>query len=472
MMTLSLRRLLAVAASVLVLSALLISWASRPAAAASATFPATDDAYVRSDQPAANFGAATTVQVRTGPTYNAYLKFTVAGLVGTTTKATLRLFSRSTGGTAVKVLSVSDTTWTQGRVTYDTAPAMGAQVRATGALTAGAWVEVDVTPKVTGNGTYAFGLASGATAARIFDSKEGANPPQLVVETNTDPVVVVGGDVACAPSDPGLNGGLGTPGHCHERATAALIGQIAPAAVLMTGDGQYNSGVLADYNARYGSSWGAYRSITKPTVGNHDYGSTGAAGYFNYFGDAATPLQPGCRKACNGWYSFNVGSWHIVNINTECARTNGGVGCAAGSPQDLWLEKDLADNKYTCTLVMGHRPRWSSNSFASPDIAPLMDDMYAAGVDLYVTGHAHSYERFAPMNPAGAADPARGVRQFVVGTGGDNFSGFGTVVANSQVRKTGIFGVLKLNLHPSSYDWSFVADPSTPWSDSGTGTCH
>jgi hypothetical protein len=101
-----------------------------------------------------------------------------------------------------------------------------------------------------------------------------------------------------------------------------------------------------------------------------------------------------------------------------------------------------------------------------------MDDMYAAGVDLYVTGHAHSYERFAPMNPAGAADPARGVRQFVVGTGGDNFTGFGTVVANSQVRKTGIFGVLKLNLHPSSYDWSFVADPSTPWSDSGTGTCH
>ena len=471
-MTLSARRLLAVAASVLVLAGLLISWASRPANAATSSFSASDDAYVRSDQPALNFGTATTVQARTTPTYNSYLKFTVSGLVGQTSKATLRLFSRSTGTTAVKVLAVADTTWTQSAITFNTAPAMGAQVGATGALTAGAWVEVNVTTKVTGDGTYSFGLTAGATAARIFDSTEGANPPQLVVETNTDPVVVVSGDVACAPDDSGLNGGAGTPGHCHERATAALIGQIAPAALLMTGDGQYNSGSLADYTARYGSSWGAYRSITKPTLGNHDYGQSGAAGYFGYFGDTATPMQPGCRKACNGWYSFDVGAWHVVNINAECSRTNGGVGCAAGSPQDLWLEADLAAHPNTCTMVMGHRPRWSSNSFASPDIAPLMDDMYAAGVDLYVTGHAHSYERFAPMNPAGVADPAGGVRQFVVGTGGDNFSGFGTVVANSQVRKTGIFGVMKLNLHPDSYDWSFVADPSTPWSDSGTGACH
>ena len=169
----------------------------------------------------------------------------------------------------------------------------------------------------------------------------------------------------------------------------------------MTGDAQYNSGSVAEYNASYGPSWGQYRSITKPTVGNHDFGQSGAAGYFTYFGDAATPLQPGCTKNCNGWYSFDVGSWHIVNLNTECTRINGGVGCAAGSPQEQWLKADLAAHPNTCTMVMGHRPRWSSNSFESPDVAPLMDDMFAAGVDLYVTGHAHSYERFALRTPRG-----------------------------------------------------------------------
>lgn len=471
-MTLTGRRLLVLLVAGLTAAALIVSWASRPAAADTATVTPTDDAYVRSDQPTANFGTATSIQARTSPTYNGYLKFTVSGLTGSVSKATLRLFSRSSGTTAVRVSTVADTTWSEGAVTYGTAPAIGAQVASIAPLVSGAWSEVVVTSTVTGDGTYSFALSSGATSARIFDSREGANPPQLVVETSNDPVVAVGGDVACAPDDPGLNGGAGTPGHCHEQATAALIGQINPVALLMTGDGQYNSGSLADYTARYGANWGQYRSITRPTVGNHDYGQSGAAGYFSYFGDAATPLQPGCVKSCNGWYSFDVGAWHVVNINSECTRIDGGVGCAAGSPQEQWLQADLAAHSNGCTMVMGHRPRWSSNSFASPDIAPLIDDMYAAGVDLYVTGHAHSYERFAPQDPAGQADAARGIRQIVVGTGGDNFSGFGTVAANSEVRKTSIFGVMKLTLHPGSYDWSFIADPSTPWSDSGTGTCH
>jgi hypothetical protein len=369
---------------------------------------------------------------------------------------------------------VADTTWTEGAITYGTAPAIGAQLGTTGALTAGTWASVDVSAKVTGNGTYSFALTTGTTSARLFDSREAANPPQLVLETSptsSDPVVVAGGDVACATDDPSYNGGAGTATACHQKATAALIGQVNPAAVLDLGDSQYNSGSLTQYNASYGPSWGAYKSRTRPTVGNHDYGQSGAAGYFTYFGNNATPLQPGCTKSCNGWYSFDVGSWHIVNINAECTRTNGGAGCASGSPQDKWLEADLAAHPNKCTLVFGHRPRWSSNSFASPDIAPLIDDMYAAGVDLYVAGHSHAYERFASQNPAGQAD-ANGVRQFVVGTGGENFSGFGTVVANSQLRKSKAFGVVKLTLHAGSYDWSFVSDPSTPFADSGTGTCH
>ena len=466
------RRLLAAALSLPMLTGLVVVAESESAVAATTTttVTASADSYVRSDVPSANYGSATSVQADASPVTNGYLKFQVTGLTGRVTNATVRLFSRSTGTTVLRLWSVADTSWTEGGLTYANAPAIGASAGATGALTAGAWVEADVTTTVPGNGVYSFALTTGATAVRLVDSREAANPPQLVLQTSDDPVLVVGGDVACDPADPDFNGGAGTPGHCHQQATAALIGQIQPAAVLMLGDGQYNSGSLAEYNASYDPSWGQYKAITRPTVGNHDFGTSGAGGYFQYFGDLATPLQPGCTSACNGYYSFDVGTWHIVNLNTECARMTGGAGCATGSAQDTWLEADLAAHPNQCTLVFGHRPRWSSNSFASPDVAPLIDDMYAAGVDLYVTGHAHSYERFAPQNPAGQADP-NGVRQFVVGTGGDNFSGFGTVLPNSQVRKTSIFGVMTLALHPGSYDWSFVADPGTPWSDSGSDTC-
>jgi hypothetical protein len=401
----------------------------------------------------------------------------VSGVTGTVLKATLRLFSLTTAATSTAVSTVADTGWGETSITYDNAPAIGAEIGSTGGITAGAWASVDVTAAVTGNGTYSFALTTTSSGARSFDSREGTNPPQLVVESgtppppSTDPVVVVGGDVACAPDDPDYNGGNGTPGHCHHMVTAGLIGQVNPAAVLMVGDGQYNSGSLANYTTVYDPSWGQYKSRTNPAVGNHDYGTTGAGGYFRYFGNAATPRQPGCTSNCDGYYSFDVGAWHLVNINSECARLNGGAGCAVGSPQYEWLRADLGANAATCTIVFDHRPRWSSNSFASADIAPLVDLMYQDGVDLLLSGHSHSFERFAAQNPSGVAD-ANGVRQFVVGTGGAFFTGFGTVLPNSQVRRSSVFGVMKLTLHPTSYDWSFVPDPSTPFADSGTGSCH
>lgn len=465
-------RLLAALGSLPLAAVLLVSVTQPASADSTTTFTPTDDTYVRADVPDANFGLSTSLKAKSSPTYNAYLKFTVSGLTEPVSRATLRLFSRSTGSTVVKAFAVPDTTWSEYSVTYPTAPVMGRQVGQTGPLTAGTWAEIDLTSTVLGNGTYAFGLTAGATAARVFDSKEGANPPQLVIDTSNDPVVVAAGDVACATDDPSYNGGTGTATACHQSATASLIGQINPAALFMLGDGQYNSGSVASYTASYGPSWGQFMAITKPTVGNHDYGQSGAAGYFTYFGDTATPLQPGCRKGCNGWFSFDIGSWHIIDLNTECTRFNGGAGCAAGSPEELWLKADLAAHPALCTMVITHRPRWSSNSFATPEVAPFVDDMYAAGVDLYLTGHAHSYERFAPQNPAGQRDDAAGIREFVIGTGGESFSGFGTAAPNSQVRKTKVFGVMRFTLHPGSYDWSFVADPSTPFSDSGSGTCH
>jgi hypothetical protein len=253
------------------------------------------------------------------------------------------------------------------------------------------------------------------------------------------------------------------------KVTANLAQSLNPAAVLVLGDEQYNSGNPSDFLASYDKSWGSVKSLSRPVVGNHEYGTSGAGGYFGYFTTAATGGSS-CLSKCGGYYSFDLGSWHIVALNTECTRIDGGVGCAAGSPQETWLRNDLAQHSNRCTLAFGHRPRWSSNSFASADITPLVNDLVAAGVDVYAAGHSHSYERFNPQTASGAASPTD-LAQLVIGTGGSFYTGFGTVVPNSAVHKSNIFGVLKLTLHASSYDWSFVADPSTPYADSGSRTC-
>ncbi|WP_374967716.1 DNRLRE domain-containing protein [Terrabacter sp. BE26] len=443
--------------------------------AATVSVVASADAYVASNAPDANFGSGTTLQADASPVNIIYLKFDVTNFTAAPDQVLLHVYTRSTGTTPVK-LAVEPSSWTESGITYNNRPALGTLVANSGALTAGTWISIDVTKYVQSNGTYSFALTTGATAVRLFDSRESANAPYLEVTAgappSSDPVVVGAGDVACAPTEAAYNGGAGTATACHMGATAQLVQSLSPASVLMLGDGQYNSGTLSDYKTSYGASWGAFKSLTDPTVGNHEYGTTGAGGYFTYFGNLATPRQPTCTSRCDGYYSYDVGAWHIVSINAECTRINGGTGCAVGSPQETWLKADLAAHPNVCTLVYGHRPRWSSNSFASADIAPLVADMYDAGVDIYLSGHAHSYERFAPQDPSGKADATSGIRQFVVGTGGENFTGFGTTAANSQLRKTNIFGVMKLALHPQSYDFRFVPDPATPFSDSGSGTCH
>ncbi|MBM7857214.1 CBM96 family carbohydrate-binding protein [Lentzea nigeriaca] len=436
------------------------------------------DTYVQADQPSTNFGTSTTLRVDGSPVTNAYLRFNVTGLTAPPAKATLRVFSQTSGSTPVLLSAVADTTWSETGVTYNNAPPIGAQLGSSGALTAGTWVSYDVTSKVTANGLYSFALTTASTSSRTFDSREGTNKPEIVFEAAPpppppgSPVVVAAGDAACAPDDPNFNGGNGTATACRMKAVSDIALGIAPTAVFMLGDEQYNSGSLANFNASYDPSWGRLKTITRPVIGNHEYGTSGASGYFTYFGNAATPLQPGCTKNCNGWYSFNIGEWHVVVLNSECTRISGGTGCAVGSPQQQWLAADLAANPKLCTAAMFHRPRWSSNSFAFPDTAPLIDTMYAAGVDLLLTGHSHSYERFAPQNPSGALDNANGIQEIIVGTAGSFFTGFGTIEPNSQAHKSNIFGVMKLTMRPTGYDWAFVADPTTPFTDSGSRTCH
>jgi hypothetical protein len=481
-------------AGALVLGAL-VGLALQRSASAATTLTPVADSYVQADLPGSNFGTATSMKVDGSPVSVSYLKFVVSGVGGPPTKATVRVFNSLSTTTAIDLQPVADNGWTETGITYSNRPAPGGTAIAPPKpWGTDVWLTYDVTSLISGDGTYSFALDTTSSTSKSLPTRESStNQPQLVVETGTpDPsptstaasppstsgpstVIAVGGDVACGTTEANYNGGAGTDTACHMQQTSDLVLAMSPAQVFALGDLQYNSGSLADFNVSYNNSWGRFKGITKPVVGNHEYGTSGAAGYYTYFGSAASPQESGCTKNCLGYYSFDVGvgtsKWHIAVISSECTRIGGGVGCAKDSPQYNWLKADLAANSgTTCTAVLTHRPRWASNSFASPDIQPLVDLMDAYHVDLLLAGHAHSYERFAPQNAAGQAD-ANGIREIVVGTGGRDSQGFGTVVPNSLVRKNHIFGVMKLTLHPTGYDWQFVADPSTPFSDSGSGTC-
>jgi hypothetical protein len=448
--------------------------------AASTTPTAVDiaDSYVRSDQVTNNFGAATTLTGRTSPEIDSYLKFSVAGVTQQPGKATLRLWAETTGPNAMKIYPVADTSWTEGGLTFTNKPAFGPLLATSGASTSGQWLEIDVTSAVAGNGTLGLGFGSVSTPGKNFASREdSAHAPQLVIQnpppTNGDPVILAAGDIACSPADPNYNNGLGTATACHEKATSDLILSLTPSAVIALGDEQYAAGALTDFNISYDPTWGRFKSITHPTLGNHELGVTGASGYFDYFGDSATPLQPGCRSNCNAWYSYDMGNWHIINLNTEC--TTNGNNCVAGSAQDVWLQSELAKASaaHQCKLVTSHHPKWSSTTFAATDIDQLVQDMYNAHTDIYLTGHAHSYERFAPQDPSSNLDPANGITQFVVGTGGAYFTGWLPTLPNSAVHNNDTFGALKLVLHPTSADFQFMRDPTSGlFSDSGTINCH
>ncbi len=245
-------------------------------------------------------------------------------------------------------------------------------------------------------------------------------------------------------------------------ATAKLLQQ-TPGTVMAVGDLAYPDGSKENF-ACYDKTWGRVKARTRPAPGNHEFVAPGAAPYFEYFGAAAGDPQ-------NGYYSYELGTWHILVLNSECADVGG---CGAGSRQEKWLRADLAAHPAACTLAYWHKPLFSSGSAHGNDVSvkPLWQALYDANADVVVTGHDHDYERFALQNANGAADPARGIREFVVGTGGKNQRPFGDIDANSEARNADAFGVLKLTLHPGSYDWQFIPVAGKTFVDSGSGKCH
>ena len=293
----------------------------------------------------------------------------------------------------------------------------------------------------------------------------------LATKAAADPVVAAAGDIACSPSSQYFNGGAGTSTKCRQRYTSDLLVNRGLAAVLPLGDEQYDTGKLSSFLKSYDPSWGRVKPITFPAVGNHEYLTSGAAGYFDYFNGVGNfGGRAGDRN--KGYYSFDIGTWHIVALNSNCRRIAGG--CAPGSPEETWLRNDLATHPARCTLAFWHHPRFSSGGFGDDgQTEPLWQALYDAGADVVLTGHEHFYERFLPLDPTGAPDPARGLVEFTVGTGGKSIVGpRGAQHANSAVLNATTFGVLKLTLHPDGYDWEFVPASADPFRDSGSARCH
>lgn len=289
-----------------------------------------------------------------------------------------------------------------------------------------------------------------ALVGSVQSAQAEPNRPTKPAATPTATLVAVG-DIACPP------GSKVTATKCRQAATAAISRKLRPTRVIALGDLQYPDGTYRQFLGSYAKSWGKQRSITYPVAGNHEYNTRGATGYYRYF----KGRQPGAP----GYYRRSLNGWQLYFLNTNCNKIN----CAT---QRAWLEKELKAHPSRCAIIAGHHPRFSSGgehgSSAFMRSFWTIADRY--GVDVALSGHDHDYERFAPMNAAGAVT-STGIRQFVSGAGGKNHYKKGTTVPGSQRFISAYFGVLKLTLRPSSYSWQFV-DTAGKVRDSGTTGCH
>lgn len=460
----------------------------------SLTLTPTADSYIDSSLASSNFGSANPL-IASAAVRRALLKFNTALPPGSTVSSvSIRLYARSSPSSGGYEIHPEADSWTESTVTWTNQPAWNTAVLATGSKpVSGTWVTIPLpvnSVNTLGNSNFGIRFSVSGINAQFSSREDAINKPQLVIIYSGSPTVTVTPTATPAPSPTGTPTATPTPSAtptptpapgdiviaaagdivdtctgtgCEYYKVSDVILGIQPNTVLALGDLSNNSGSMNDYTGPFGNSWGRFKSLISPVPGNHDYGASGAANYYNYFGTAAHGL--------NGYYSFDTGSWHIVAINSNCAKVAGG--CAAGSPQELWLKSDLAANTKPCTIAFWHHPRYSSghdgdNTFMSD----IFGDLYNANAEIVLSGHSHDYERFAPQNNTGQLDTARGITQFVVGTGGAFWTGFGSLHPNSQVHQNSAHGALKLTLHANSYDWKFTPEAGKTWTDSGSASCH
>ena len=279
-------------------------------------------------------------------------------------------------------------------------------------------------------------------AALMFPFAAAQSPP---ADGEQAPVLLAAGDIARCE----ILGGA--------KATARLLDRL-PGTIITLGDNAYESGTPKEFEDCYAPTWGRHLERTRPAPGNHDYHTRDAAGYFGYFGERAGP-------AGRGYYSFDVGTWHVISLNSA-------IDVGRRSPQGKWLAEDLAAHPTDCVLAYWHIPAFSSGPHGTSVTArDLWRQLADASVDVALGGHDHHYERFAPLDGKGRPDPANGMRQFVVGTGGGGVYRLKRIAPYSEARDNSTYGVLRLVLLPGKYDWTFVAVEGQSFTDSGTGTC-
>ena len=277
-----------------------------------------------------------------------------------------------------------------------------------------------------------------------------AGPSTPATPTAAAVAVLVGaGDISDCSSD-------------GDEATARLIDTI-DGTVFTLGDNVYDDGTPDEFRRCYDPTWGRHLGRTMPVPGNHEYNTPGATGYYAYFGAAAGDPQ-------EGYYAYDRGSWRVYVLNSNCAAIGG---CDAGSRQERWLRRDLADNPRRCVLAMWHHALFSSGEHGSDPLArDLWRALYDAGAELVLSGHDHDYERFAAQAPGGRADPERGIVEIVAGTGGRSHYAFPAIRDNSLVRDNSTYGVLRLELADGGWTLEFIPVPGGTFTDSGSGTCH
>jgi hypothetical protein len=444
------------------------------------------DTYVSSSHPLTNYGSGATLRVDGSPEVNSYLRFIVTGLAGQTIKkAQLQIYANSASTQGLVAWSVSDESWNETRLTYKTASAMGRQLAASPAVTAGTWVTLDVSAYIIADGVYSLGISTpGPTAISLASRESGVNTPRLSV--------TVGGSSPPSPTQPPPNGSRNIlllagdickhnqgaadyTANCNK--TGDLIRSVLaanPRAQVQTlGDNVNNDAGSTSYDSEYkdlfAPNWGSFLNVTHVAEGNHDtYPPDGTDPYFGYFGAAAGP-NPG------GFYSYDIGSsWHVIVLNAQCSQAGG---CGAGSHQFNWLQNDLASNTMRCVLAVWHQPRWTSGRHGDDSkYASWWSLLYQYKVDIVANGHNHNYERFALINPAEQA-ASDGIREFVVGTGGAPGDGYSyashPLDPNEEVRnQKAVYGVLMLTLSSGSYSWNFLTAAGAGFTDSGTTACH
>lgn len=289
---------------------------------------------------------------------------------------------------------------------------------------------------------------SAVPASSFAASSRGASPLASAAPEPPDGRLVAAGDIAACDSE-------------HDSLTGALIESLGDDVTVATlGDNVYPSGTGATFADCYHPAWGAFLDRTRPALGNHDVEADGGAAYHAYFGDRA-------GGAGDGWYSYDIGEWHAVVLNSNCEL----IPCGVGSAQHDWLVADLAASDAVCTLAYQHHPRFSSGMHGDyPPVAPLWEALQDAGADVLLVGHDHNYERLAPQTPSGEPSP-EGIRQFTVGTGGSELRPAFRTTPNSELIVDDAFGVLELTLHAGSYDWRFLTIDGVE-ADAGTGPCH